>query len=140
MNTYAIPALKEKRAKIAGEINSLKRQINRHKNTLASLDATIKIFDPDYKIGSIKAIDPRKRAKMFKFGELGRHIVDALRRGARPLSTADVVAAVAVAIGEGKDSEIPLRPSVRSGLAYMQRRGKIVKIGIRENSSWALID
>ena len=36
MNTYAIPALKEKRAAIAGRVISLKKQIARHHKELAT--------------------------------------------------------------------------------------------------------
>jgi hypothetical protein len=71
MNTFAIPALKEKRAQIAGRVISLKKQIARHKTELASLDATIALFDPSYRVGSIKSKNARKRAKLFKMGELG---------------------------------------------------------------------
>lgn len=64
MNTYAIPALKEKRAQIAGRVISLKKQIARHQKELASLDATITLFDPTYKVGSIKPKNARKRPKL----------------------------------------------------------------------------
>ena len=139
MNTYAIPALKEKRAHIAGRVISLKKQIIRHKRELASLDATIALFDPSYKIGSIKAINPQRRSKLFKLGELGRLIIDALRRAdGAPLGTAQVVATVAVAIGQGKASEAVLRATVRSNLAYLARRGTVTKSGERAALKWGL--
>ena len=139
MNTYAIPALKEKRAAIAGRIISLKKQIAKHHKELASLDATIVLFEPSYKIGSIKPIRKQRRSKLFKLGELGRLIKDALRRAnGGPISTHDVVAAVAVAIGEGKTSEAVLRATVRSNLAYMARRGSVVKIGKSIGCKWRL--
>ena len=72
MNTFAVPALKEKRARIAGRIISLKKQIARHQKELANLDATIVLFDPTYRIGSIKPKRTHRRAKLFKLGELGR--------------------------------------------------------------------
>ena len=100
MNTYALPALKEKRAQIAGRVISLKKQIARHHKELASLDATITLFDPTYRIGSIKPKRTQKRAKLFKLGELGRLIIDALRRAEAPLDTAQVVAAVTLASGQ----------------------------------------
>ena len=119
MNTYAIPALKEKRASIAGRVISLKKQIVRHQKELASLDATIALFDLAYRVGSIKPKNSRKRAKLFKMGELGRHIMDALRRAdGRPLATAEVVAAVSEAIGQ-KGSGKVLAASVRANLGYL---------------------
>ena len=139
MNTFAIPALKEKRAAIAGRIISLKKQIAKHHKELASLDATIVLFEPSYKIGSIKPIRKQQRSKLFKLGELGRLIKDALRRAnGGPLSTHEVVAAVAVAIGEGKTSEAVLRATVRSNLAYMARRGAVTQIGKAKGCKWEL--
>ncbi len=139
MNTYAIPALKEKRAAIAGRVISLKKQISRHHKELANLDATIALFEPSYKIGSIKPKRTQKRSKLFKLGELGRLIIDALRRAdGVPMSTRDVVAAVSVAIGQGKTSEVVLAASVRSNLAYMTRRGKVVQVGRGVGCKWQL--
>jgi hypothetical protein len=138
MNTYVIPALKEKRASIAGRVISLKKQIARHQKELASLDATISLFDPAYKVGSIKPKNARKRAKLFKMGELGRLIMDALRRAEGPLTTAEVVAAVTAAIGEAKAKASVLAHSVRSNLAYLSRRRKVQKIGDRAATKWHL--
>ena len=139
MNSFAIPALKEKRASIAGRVISLKKQITRHQKELASLDATIALFDPSYKVGSIKPKNARKRAKLFKMGELGRLIMDALRRAeGAPLSTAEVVAAVTAAIGEKADKKAVVAHSVRSNLAYLARSGKVRKVGDRASTVWQL--
>ena len=139
MNTYAIPALKEKRASIAGRVISLKKQIARHHKELANLDATIALFEPSYKIGSIKPKRTKKRSKLFKLGELGRLCIDALRRAeGMPLSTRDIVAAVSAAIGQGKASEAVLRPTVRSNLAYLARRGRVLQVGKGMGCKWGL--
>lgn len=139
MNTFAIPALKEKRAQIAGRVISLKKQIARHNKELASLDATIALFDPSYRVGSIKPRNARKRSKLFKLGELGRLIMDALRRAeGTPLATKEIVAAVTAAIGEGKATAPVLAHSVRSNLAYLARRGSVVKVGERAGMRWKL--
>ena len=129
MNTFAIPALKEKRASIAGRVISLIKQIARHQKELASLDATIALFDPSYKVGSIKPKNSRKRAKLFKMGELGRLIMDALRRAGAPLETQNVITAVMAAIGQGESARPVLRSSVRCNLGYLVRKGKVVKQG-----------
>ncbi len=137
MNTFAIPALKEKRAQIAGRVISLRKQIARHHKELASLDATIALFDPSYRVGSIKPRNARKRAKLFKLGELGRLIMDALRRAeGTPLTTKEIVTAVTAAIGETKTMAPVLAHSVRSNLAYLARRKAVVKIGERGETRW----
>lgn len=139
MNTYAIPALKRKRAELAGKVQALRKEIARHKKELDSIDATILLFDPEYKAGSVRPINPRKRSKLFKQGELGRHITDALRRAdGKPLTTHEVVTGVLSAIGESEASRPSLTPSVRSNLAYMERRKAVVKSGDRLETKWRL--
>jgi hypothetical protein len=138
MNTFAIPALKEKRAQIAGRVISLKKQITKHHKELANLDATIALFDPTYRIGSIKPKRTHKRAQLFKMGELGRLIIDALRRAETPLDTAQVVAAVTAASGQIKANESLMVATVRSNLAYLTRRGKVAQIGKGIGTKWEL--
>lgn len=138
MNSFALSALKEKRAQIAGRVISLKKQIARHQKELASLDATIALFDPTYRIGSIKPKRTQKRAKLFKLGELGRLIIDALRRAEAPLDTAQVVTAVTLASGQIKANEKLMVATVRSNLAYLSRCGKVTQIGNGIGSKWRL--
>ena len=95
-------------------------------------------FDPAYKVGSIKPKRANRRSKLFKLGELGRLIIDALRRAGTPLSTAEVTAAVSASIGQGKASEAVLRATVRSNLAYLARRGKVVQVGKGVGCKWGL--
>jgi hypothetical protein len=60
MNTYALPALKEKRAVIDGRIISLKKQIARHQKELVSIDTTIALFDATYRIVPAHIFQPPK--------------------------------------------------------------------------------
>ena len=138
MNTFALPALKEKRAQIAGRVISLKKQIAKHQKELVSLDTTITLFDPTYRIGSIKPKRTHRRAKLFKMGELGRLTIDALRRAEAPLDTAQVIAAVTVATGQATANEVLLAASIRSNLRYLTRRGKVTQIGKGMGCKWQL--
>lgn len=123
---------------IAGRVISLKKQIARHHKELASLDATIALFDPTYRVGSIKPKRTHRRAKLFKMGELGRLTIDALRRAETPLDTAQVIAAVTVATGQATANEVLLAASIRSNLRYLTRRGKVAQIGKGIGTTWRL--
>src|SRR5437667_11764862 len=101
-NKYAFAALRDKRAEIAGRIAALKKQIARHKIELAKLDGVIRLFDPAYKVGDIPAKRAKQRSNLFTHGELGRLILDALRKAGEPLPTGAIVAYVADAIGQGE--------------------------------------
>ena len=46
-NKYALAALKDRRARIAGEIFALKKQIQAKLGQMAHLDATMVLFDPE---------------------------------------------------------------------------------------------
>jgi hypothetical protein len=138
MNTFALPALKEKRAQIAGRVISLKKQIAKHQKELVSLDTTITLFDPTYRIGSIKPKRTHRRAKLFKMGELGRLTIDALRRAETPLDTAQVIAAVTLASGQTTANEAMMAATVRSNLRYLTRRGKVAQIGKGIGTTWRL--
>jgi hypothetical protein len=138
MNTYAIPALKEKRAYTAGRIISLKKEIKKLQGQLVNLDATITLFDPSYRVGSIKPKNPRKKAKVFKPGALSRMVIDALRRARTPQLTKEVVVAVTLEMGQSKADELLLASSVRGCLGYLTRRGSVVQVGRGIGTKWRL--
>ncbi len=139
MNTFAIPAMRDKRARIAGEIDSLQSRILRLVEDLNSLDQTIAMFDPSYKVGSIRPIRPNRRVHLFRMGQLGRIILSAMRTAKGPMLTAEVITAVCLATGEGQDNAHLLRGSISANLNYLARRGKIVKLGQRGTVRWGLV-
>jgi hypothetical protein len=139
MNHYTVPALRDKRARIAGEIEALQKQVLRLIEDLNSLDQTIALFDPDYKVGSIRPIKPLRRIHLFRTGQLGRIILSALRTAKHPMRTAEFITIVALAIGQDKSANNVIRGTVSANLNYLARRGKIVKIGERGAARWELV-
>src|SRR5882672_238320 len=94
-NLYALAALKDRRATMAGEIKSLKDKLAYRQEQLGHLDATILILDPSFPVESIRPKRPR-RVKLFKHGELGRMILDTLRRAnGKALSNQEIAKAIA---------------------------------------------
>ena len=47
-NKYAMAALKDRRSRLAGEVHSLKAQADAKLRQIETLDATMRIFDPDF--------------------------------------------------------------------------------------------
>lgn len=140
MNAYALPALKEKRAKLAGEILHLKKRIKDNENQLIALDATINIFDPDFDTSSIKPINPRQRVNLFRMGEVGRMIVDALRKANGTPQTANQVADYITTTSklDGPEARFAIYRSAATNLNYLARRGKVLKIGKGAGTLWRL--
>ncbi len=137
-NQYAIAALKDRRATLAGEIVRFKQGIRDREEQLAHLDATLRILDPSYRANTI-APKRIRRVKLFGGGELNRLIHDALRRAGKPLSTPEIAEAIIEAKGYGHDAKHALIRRVRANLSYLLRkRGSVQKTGDRLTAKWGL--
>ena len=137
-NLYALAALRERRAEIAGEITLAERKLRHLRETLVHVDGTIRLFS-DMEPESIPAKRPYKRVKLFGAGKLNRMIIDALRTAERPMTTAEVVASVVATLGYGEDAAKGMKNRVRANLLYLSKvREMVVKEGERETATWAL--
>lgn len=138
-NHYALAALKDKRATLAGEIADLKKQIAYRHEALAHVDACLQIMDPAIVPEAIRARRVVKRVKLFRQGELGRLIIDALRRAERPQGTHAVVSALLDVGGYSESARSALTPRVRGNLCYLEKRGKVAKTGRGKAVVWELV-
>jgi hypothetical protein len=137
-NKYALAALKDKRATLAGEIADLKKQLQWRQQQLDHVDACLTIFEPGFDIDAIGKKLVRRRVKLFRQGELGRLIVDALRRAGKPLGTHEIVTALLEAGGHGESARSALTPRVRGNLAYQEGRRVVRKLGRSSGATWEL--
>jgi hypothetical protein len=133
---YALSVLKNRRATLAAEIVQLEQQIRHRKELLVHVDATLQLLDPSISIDEIPAKRLRKRIKLFRQGELGRMILDALRRAEQPLTTAEVATALLQAGGHGESARQTVTPRVRGNLSYLMRRGAVHKSGNGRTTRW----
>lgn len=139
-NRYALSALKDKRATLASEIVQLERQLRHRKESLGHVDATLRLLDPAVDIDAIPNKRQAKRIKLFRQGELGRLILDALRKAdGKPQSTAQIVTAILKAGEHGESARPTVAPRVRGNLTYLERRGKVAKTGNGKGARWALV-
>ena len=135
-NQYAIAALKDRRATLAGEIESFKQGIVDREEMLAPLDTTLRALDPSYRADMV-APKRIRRVKLFGGGELNRLILDALRRGGEPMTNVAIAAAI-IEEGLRRGSHARTDPA-RAGLSFMQwNGGRVVKTGNRMTARWAL--
>jgi hypothetical protein len=138
-NKYALAALKERRAKIAGEIFSYRKRIKEWLKQLATLDNTIRMFDPDYKEGSIRA-KRYVRAPLFGQGELGRVILDVMREAhGEPLAAHVIAGRVMVKLDTPATAQMAITSRVNANLQYMRKsKGKVVRTGEKGTARWTL--
>ena len=93
-DSHVISALSTKRGEILGSIKHCKQIISSLDQDLANIDATIKIFEPDYKFGSEKVVN-KHRNRFFNNGEAKVLVLEVLKSNKLPLSTdkiADIIA------------------------------------------------
>lgn len=138
-NQYAIAALKDRRATLAGEIVRFKQGIRDRIEQLSHLDAVLRVLDPEYRADTIPPKRIR-RVKLFGNGELNRLILDALRRAdGKPLSTPEIADAIIAAKGYGHEAKHALVRRVRANLSYLRREKKsVAKTGDRMTARWRL--
>jgi hypothetical protein len=138
-NRYALAALKERRASIDGEMRECERRLRYLRKMLGNLDAVLGLFDPDGNPKAIKAKRSYRHVKLFAAGQLSRLILGALRTGARPMATVEVIQAVIAELGYGDDAAGGMSTRIRGGLIYLcKTRRLVVKEGDRETTRWVI--
>ena len=93
-DTHIIFELVEKIAELRGDIIHYKQLIATLDKDLQTIDATIKIFDVDYDISSIKPVI-KSRNRFFNNGEAKVLVLEVLKNSSFPISTdkiADIIA------------------------------------------------
>jgi hypothetical protein len=130
-DTFAILALRRKRAHLAGEIDAAQRDIMRQRDVLTTLDAVIRLVEPASSPELIAAIRPvSRRSLYFRHGEQPRICVSALREAGQPVTTRQVAEYVMEA--KGPELEPVVRVAfvehVRSCLARLAGKGVVTKI------------
>ena len=90
-------ALREKRSELSGAVSRLEQQLAQHRGSLAHLDATMRLFDPDLVSQDTDLAPQRERVSWFRPGECRRLIYDLLRDAPQPLATRDLAARVMAA-------------------------------------------
>ena len=142
-NSYAVSALSDKRAEIAGKILELERQLRLHRSELMHLDAAMMILDPNTRPHSIRAKHPMAdRSGHFGMGEISKRCYDALRTGGELGVSPDEIAVKAMA-DKGLDpgDQAMRRDFMRRfhwALARIQGQDKAVKVGTGKGVRWKL--
>ncbi len=140
-DTYAIIALRRKRAHLAGEIEAAQRKIERQRETLATLDAVIKMFQPDTNPEMIAAIRPcSARCLYFRRGEQMALSMAALREAGKPASTRYIADYAIAAKGLNPDKRVrdTITENIRQALGRLAKRGLARKIVVWPDTWWEL--
>jgi hypothetical protein len=89
-NLTLLSALRAKRAEIAGHIHDIEKKLARYRVSLASIDATIRVFSPELDPDAIPPKRTYRRTRYFSKGELSRRCLDVLRKAdGKPMPRAE---------------------------------------------------
>jgi hypothetical protein len=139
--THVISALTAKRAELAGLVTHHRKEMVRLSEEVKMLDATIKLFEPDYRIRSIKPKRYQKKNEFFKNGEARRTILDVLRDADKPISTNDIARSVMSLKGINGEHEKALQASILATLHKQMKSGLVELTGKDRagNCLWVLV-
>lgn len=139
--THVISALTEKRSELAGQAEFHQKEISRIVEEIKVLDATIKLFEPGYRINSIKPKRYQRKNEFFKHGETQKLLLDIVRQADNPIST------VAIAEEAMRRKELPLdkeqlsafKSTIGGALIRYRSAGLIAETGKDKGVSlWAI--
>jgi hypothetical protein len=92
---HVISALRQKRAELSGELIAAEKRILQLCDDIASLDRTIRVFDPTAEPHAIRPILRRKKPALIPRGQCSRAVVDMLRHADRPMTAREIATQLA---------------------------------------------
>lgn len=139
-NTFVISGLRNKRARIAGQIAVDQQAIAKRQEQIAMLDAVILMFSPDCNPDMIPPIRPGSHGLFFGYRELSRFCMDCLRQANGPISLDQIVDRAIEAKGFTADRRLRrhVGDTARASLLRMVRRGLVRKIVDEPDVWWEL--
>ena len=126
-NGHVIAGLVKRRAELAGEAKALKARLARIATALGHLNATIRLFDPDYNLAAIRPKRPRGPDVAGR-GEMSRAILAVLREAPGPVTVAAISERLMAEQGwdaaDGKRARM-MAKRVAMVLRHQERRGTV---------------
>lgn len=141
--TYAISALRDKRARLAGEIAATERALAEKRAALTNLDATLRLFHPTADPEHITSIRPVTRGIWFRLGERPRLCLEALRDAGRPLPAPEITTYVMRSKGWDVMDRMLRRQStmfVHTALGRLEKQGTVRRIIEAPDVWWELVE
>lgn len=141
-NDYVLSGLIRKRSEIAGKIEHTQAALRQLVADLDSIDAAIKLFDPEADIPAIKPRQYPPRHAAFR-GEMMRHVMGCLRLSeGKPVTTRDIALVVMKARGLNPEDQsllVTIRKRVGACMWKLKQQGAVREIaGVGDLKEWVL--
>jgi hypothetical protein len=123
MTDYVLAGLTKRRAELAGEADTLRARLAQIGADIGHLDATIRLFDPDYNPAAIRPKRPRG-PDVARPGEMSRFVLGVLREAAEPVPTPAIAARLMAERGmDGQDRKL-VRQTMKRIAATLRHQGQ----------------
>jgi hypothetical protein len=123
-NEHVLSGLLTKRAELAAKIETVQTELRQLSIDLDSLDATIRLFDPEIDLEAVKPKPLPARNPAFR-GEIARVVLGTLRKAGKPLPTHEIALHVMASRSLNTADKPLLRVmGKRVGSALRYHRGK----------------
>lgn len=130
--SHVVSGLVAKRSELSGLLAQHQQAIQQLSTSISNLDGTIKLFDPDYDLRTIKTKAIRQPNTWFPRGDVGRLLLDVLRKSETPLSTRQIgdalVATQGIAVTEAHELH-DIMKLVLAAAKRLERKGIVKMVG-----------
>jgi hypothetical protein len=124
-DVHVMNALTTKRGELVGEIEDRRRQVKQLGEELAHLEATMRLFDPQWVLDRVPVGRRSRRRQFFRSGECQRLVLEALREAEAAIEEEALVAALLRAKGlEDQAEALPvIRKTALAVLRHLASKG-----------------
>ena len=122
-NQYALHALRERRAELAGEITQLESRVRHLRESLTHVDGTLALFDPNGDPSTIPAKKPYGGSSCSDTASSTPSSWTPSGAAHRPMTTREVRAAIIAEVGFGPDTAKGMDSRLRTNLLYLEGAG-----------------
>jgi hypothetical protein len=103
--SHVVSGLVAKRSELSGLLTHHQEVIRQLSISIGNIDGSIKLFDPDYDLRTIKAKAPRQANYWFDHGEVPGMILDAFRIADSQLTTRQISEQLLAKVGKQPDNQ-----------------------------------
>jgi hypothetical protein len=122
---HVITALVKRRSELSGDIETTQKKLQQMILDLEHLDRTLLMFDPDYRIETIKPKAFRPPEDWSKRGQMTRIILGILRQAAEPMTARDIGVQLMLERGlDQSDAKLVRLMTKRCGVALRGMRDR----------------
>lgn len=136
--SHVMSALIDKRSELMGLIDVKRKELEQLNQGLVSVDGTIRLFDPDFHLASIKAKRTTTPNRFFATGEAQRMIFDVLR-GTEGIITTSIVKDIMQRKGFDDGFFHDVNNAIDKTLRYMERKGQLTHEKVNGLNVWRVV-